>query len=360
MNKRDSRIDIIRLVALACLVIVHYILRTELYQTEVVGTRWIIICVVRSLGMCCIPLFLMVTGYLMGPKKYEKGYYKKITRTLVIYFLASIVISIYKYLFLGEYTNAKGFILRVLNYTGAPYGWYVELYIGLFIMTPLLNHAYQSMDDNGKKRLVVTLFILTGLPSFANVYRIGDLSWWINPSSNSDYFKLVPAWWESIYPLTYYYIGCWIREKKPKISRIQNIILVLGLMSVFGLYNWWRSRYSVFVWGPWQDWGAWMNLSLSVSIFVLLINMNEIKSMRIKETLRVLSNSVFGAYLLSWIAEDIIYSKIIIAQPEIIKRIKYFPLTFCVYICAISMSLCLSGMYALLRIIYYRIKRGSK
>jgi len=360
INNRNSRADIIRLVALACLIIVHFILRNELYQCEVRGLPWILICMVRSIGMCCIPLFLMLTGYLMGGKTYEKGYYKKITRTLVIYFMASIVIWIYKVMALEESINVHGFLTKVLKFEGSPYAWYVEMYIGLFLLSPFLNYMYNALSSEGKRNLVITMLVLTAAPSFFNVYKGLDISWWRAPCGNGDYHKIIPSWWTNLYPMTYYFLGVWIKEKKTKVNAVINSVLIVLAIFLFGMYNFWRSRGSIFIWGEWQDWGSWMNLVLGSLIFIRIVSMKETENVALKKALKVLSEAAFGAYLLSWIPETIIYNLLMAREPIIVKRIMYYPLVIVVYVAALTLSLGMSGIYDLLKRAYQRIRRGAK
>lgn len=342
MKERDGRIDVIRLVALACLITVHFILKMELYNTKVAGGEWTLICLMRQFGMCCIPLFLLITGYLMGKKPYSRGYYKKILRTIGIYILASAASNFWVLATTGDGRNINGLIIEILEFTACPYAWYVELYIGLFMIIPFLNNAYEALDKKGRTRLIVIMMVLTGLPSFVNVYRLGSIEWWLTPSTDASYFKIIPAYWRGAWPITYYFLGCWIRDRQIAIKRSVNIALIVLCSVLFALYNYWRSLNSSFIWGEWQDWGSWMNTILSVLIFLLLLN----TPYKIRgKYLPVLANAVFGAYLLSWIPEQVVYKKVISDYSDPISRIKYYPLAFVVYIASLALSLVLSGLY---------------
>ena len=358
MKERDSRIDVIRLVALASLITVHFIKNMELYRVIVIGRRWLFVCLLRQFGMCCIPLFLLITGYLMKEKVYSKGYYRKIIRTLVIYVMASVISDFWLIVATGSGYNIKGLMLQILNFTACPYAWYVELYIGLFLIIPFLNDVYVGLDEKGKRRLIVTMLVLSALPSFTNVYRSGPLEWWLTPSSDATYFKIIPEYWRGVWPITYYYLGCWIRDRKISIKRSTNVFLIAVSMVLFALYNYWRSHGSPFIWGTWQDWGSWMNTVLSVLFFMLLLN---IPYKRIcTPVLATLANAVFGAYLLSWIPEQVVYKNVISHNPEPLDRVKYCPLILAVYIASIIMSLFLSGIYKVLAIGVKRLKEGKQ
>jgi len=345
MEKRDSRIDIARLVAYACLIIVHYILRIGFYDRHVDGIKWLLLCSIRYIGTCCIPLFLIITGYLVGDKPYKKGYYKKITHTLAIYVLVSVIFQLYYLHLEHESITMYSFFKKLLSYEGTPYSWYVELYIGLFLLSPFLSRMYQALNEKEKRGLIITLLALTALPSLTNVYVFNLSIWWSHPRNDLDYFKFVPEWWVFLYPLTYYFIGCRMKEKQPRVNKFFAGCVIIVLAFLFGLYSFWRSRWARYVAGEWQDWGSWMNLLLSVLIFLFILSMKEISNLKVKRCLKVLSDAVFGAYLLSWIPETYFYNMIINNTPDIMRRFEYYPITILVYITALGMSICLNLGY---------------
>ena len=87
--------------------------------------------------MICVPLFLLLTGYLMKNKELSIKYYKGIGNTLFVYVLASIACVLFKNIYYpNEHHNL---LLSILNFTGANYAWYIEMYIGLFFIIPFLN-----------------------------------------------------------------------------------------------------------------------------------------------------------------------------------------------------------------------------
>ena len=45
-----------------------------------------------------------------------------------------------------------------------------------------------------------------------NSNNITNPSWWLNPSSSSVYHQLMPDWWTGMYPITYYFMGCYLRD----------------------------------------------------------------------------------------------------------------------------------------------------
>ena len=91
-KERNYSLDIIRILATFFVVSVHFFLHTGFYAQPVEGKRMLVMVIMRTLFMTCIPLFLMLTGYLMNKKKLNLKYFKGIIKTLTIYILAKILI----------------------------------------------------------------------------------------------------------------------------------------------------------------------------------------------------------------------------------------------------------------------------
>ena len=87
--------DIVRCTALFCVVSVHFFLNSGFYDETVSGWRMYLMTMLRTGFMICVPLFMVLSGYLMLHKKAEKSYFMKIGRTLVIYLLASFCCGLY-------------------------------------------------------------------------------------------------------------------------------------------------------------------------------------------------------------------------------------------------------------------------
>ena len=132
--------------------------------------------VMRTLFSVCVPLFMLLTGYLMSKKELSKKYYSGITKTLVVFVISTLACMIYKNIAQGDVFDLKSFILGTLDFTGSNYSWYIEMYIGLFLLTPFLNLAYGKLKSKKQKQvLLVTAVFLTIIPSLFNIFNFGSL-----------------------------------------------------------------------------------------------------------------------------------------------------------------------------------------
>lgn len=54
---------------------VHYFMRSGFYGAPVIGIRICFMTIFRNFFMICVPLFMVLTGYLMAYKKLNRVYF---------------------------------------------------------------------------------------------------------------------------------------------------------------------------------------------------------------------------------------------------------------------------------------------
>jgi len=340
--------DLVRCSALFFVVAVHFFLHTGFYDWPVDGPRMYIMTVLRSYLMICVPLFIVLSGYLTCKKTISLEHYKKIFYTIWIYVLASACCYGYKVVFQDEVFSLTVFVQGLMKFTSAPYAWYVEMYLGLFLLTPLLNTLYNGLKSQREKQVLLgTMILLTAMPHVVNIY-IDDFKWFANPTSSRDYVKILPTYWTGLYSITYYFIGCYLREFKLKLTSRGNIPLSLLVFFINGTFNYYRSHGVCFVKGPWQEYGSFLILVQTVLVFSFFDNLQERHFP--KWACRILpkiSRLCFGAYLLSWIFDVTIYKFLTAHVTPMPLRMNYMPLTIpLVFICALVLSWIIHQIYA--------------
>ena len=377
LKRRNSTLDVIRIVALASVLSVHFFLHTGFYSQTYTGYGpiesivkaiaehnpdnlnglWMFLTfMMRTLFGVCVPLFIMLSGYLMGKKTVSRSYYKGIRKTLIIFVLVSVVHfffkafrddalvkaaaasgridAIFKAFSESETLDFKHFIFGIFDFTHANYSWYIEMYIGLFLMIPFLNLGYNKLKTKRQKQvLVLTFLFITILPTLFNIYNFDTAAWWLDPRSSDTYQKILPAFWLGIYPIAYYYIGMYLREfgVKPK---TKSLVGILGVSLLLGtLFNVYRSSGGGFITGSYNYWYGFIPCVLSVTLFALLLriksdNWNE----KVKFGLWKISDLVVGAFLMSFVSDMLVYDVFKAKVPTYLQRIPYFfivvPLSF--------------------------------
>lgn len=340
-DRRNPAMDIIRLFALFSVISVHFFYNNGFYQTPVNGMRMYLMVIIRNFFMICVPMFLLLSGYLMGNKRPEKGYFLGLGKTLLTYVLAALLCMLYRVTDHGTTYTLWEAIVAVTDFSGAQYSWYVEMYIGLYLLIPFLNILYDGLENRQQKHWLLGVFLfLSSVPSVVNIFRFADPGWFREPTRSAVYNHLLPDWWTNIYPITYYFLGRYLREFPLKLSPWKHILSILLLTLATGIFNIYRSYDVSFVWGVWQGWYALPNLMLAVLVFGLLARMDCSRiGPEMRKLLKAASGWVFGAYLVSWIFDQMAYPRLIAAVPDMSRRLEYyFVIVPWVFACSLAMS----------------------
>lgn len=348
ISKRDSSLDITRIVALFSVISVHFFLNNGYYNQPMLGKRMCIMTIMRTGFMICVPLFLMLTGYLMNQKTLSPKYYKGIIKTLGIYLLASIACLIYKIAVLHHEFNISDIVEGIFDYSLANYSWYIEMYIGLFLLIPFLNLIWNNLPSKRAKLLLVITFIcLTSLPSVVNIYNFSTENWWKTPYLSTEYVQIMPEWWTKLYPLTYYFLGAFSKEFPLKLKKWHKLALFFGSVLVFGLFNYYRSWGGYFAWKTYNDWQGLPNVVMTFFAFSFLTSINTEKyPVRLKKILKVLSDCCLGGYLVSYIFDNLFYAELNSFVPDMIYRLEWYPVIVpTVFICSLALSFVMNIIY---------------
>lgn len=81
-------------------------------------------------------------------------YFAGIWKILRIYLISSIFCILLKIFYLKGVVTLRGILGSILNFSANPYAWYVNMYIGLFLITPVLNVLWGGLKIEGKKSLL--------------------------------------------------------------------------------------------------------------------------------------------------------------------------------------------------------------
>ena len=311
-RSRNPGLDVIRCVALVCVVAVHFFLHTGFYDLTVSGLPMLAMVMMRNSFMVCVPLFLMLTGWLVRSRDTSGRYYIKLVRVLFVYVAASFFCAGYKIFFQDEGLNLTGIVERIFSFRAAPYSWYIEMYIGLFLLTPFLNVLYDGLETQKRKRaLILTFLLLTAGPSVFNAYPLSESRWWLMPRQYSGYMLLVPDWWTQLYPVTYFFLGRYLREYPLRWKPGRQFLLTVLVFVLGGAYNCYRSWGGTFVKGPWQDYGSLLIIAQTVTLFSFLASLRYEKLPdRMAGVLSRISELSLGAYLCSWVFDQMVYIRL--------------------------------------------------
>ena len=366
IQNRNSALDITRIAALFCVISVHFFLNNGYYNEPMLGGRMYIMTTMRTGFMVCVPLFLMLTGYLMNRKSLSVKYYRGIIKTLGIYLLASAACAVYKIFVLKTKLSLDLTLWGVLGFKTANYSWYIEMYIGLFLLIPFINLIWNNLSSQkAKLALIITFVCLTSLPTMTNIYNFESLEWWKTPYLSTEYRQIIPDWWTRLYPLTYYFLGAYLREFPLKLRQWQKLAIYFGCVIVFGAFNFYRSWGGFFAWVVYNDWHGLPNVIMTFFLFSFLSSINtERYPVWLKRVLMILSDWCLGGYLVSYIFDNLFYAELNSRIPIMTHRLEwYIVIVPAVFVCSLALSGGLNCIYkgiaALCSLVYGRIAKRA-
>lgn len=311
-KKRDANLDLIRALAVFFTVGMHFMDNSGIYDIEIRGALPVATAMLRMLFTACVPMFLMLSGFLCHKRTLSKRYYLSVLRILETYLVASALCLIYRAVFTEEEIGLRYVVGSVLNFYASGYAWYVMLYMGLFLMMPFLNLMFHGLET-GRQRLVLiaSFFVLSHLPTLLNV-RV----------------QLLSVWWKNLYPITYYLTGAYLSVYRPKRRAGQTAGLLLVLLGVCVLFN--RLAY-----GPMGTGMIGVTYdhvevyAVSVLCFVLLLGVPAVRfPAGLQRGIEWVSRLSFAAYLMSWVSDGLLYPAFVRLAPDFLQRLPWaIPLT---------------------------------
>ena len=206
MKRREFGLDLIRAIAVIFVISVHFYYNNGFYFQKMEGLSMWLAGSSRWLFYTCVPLFMLITGYLRANDRPTKKYYSGLFRVVISWLIISLICLCFRVGYYGTKKTVLQWIGDILNYGTAQYSWYVEMYIGLILISPVINLALDSLKKPKQIWLLTGGVVLaTTLPTITSA-------------------RLLPEWWTAMYPIGYYMIGAAIRRTKPKIPPVAGLL----------------------------------------------------------------------------------------------------------------------------------------
>lgn len=291
-GKREVGADIARTIAVILVPIVHFFGLTYYYNTKFTSDM-ILPTAVRWLGVCAVPLFMIISGYFkVNAKINKKHYFAVIPLIFTHIFISGIRIWVDWYCH-SEAVDLQYILERLVYFK---YGWYIRLYIGMLLLMPFFNITYKSIEEKWKKEL----FILT----LVGLNALGPLT-----------FDIVPSSWLILYVFGYYIIGCYLSEYSVKINAFIGLLVICGLLAVVSVATYFHCNGDVFDWGfigykANSGYSAMITVFVSVLIMVLCLNI-DFNLKPINFVFKAVSLVSLEMYLFSQMFDGFIYKDII-------------------------------------------------
>lgn len=347
-SKRFFGLDLIRCLAVFFVISVHSFIYQEFYSMPLDSKGKLILLIFRSLFFTCVPLFLLLTGYLNGKAELTKKYFVKILKILISYLIIGILCIIYSRFFMHEKVYWLQRLISIFNFSADGYAWYVEMYIGLFLLIPFLNILYNNLTNEQKKTLICVLILMTALPPLMSgtVY-------------NGVALDIFPDYWISIYPITYFFIGRYLKDKPLEISKKNKVLLIIILLIIQAVLSYLYVNKGTFDWGFLGGYGNIFTLIIATLIFTLFADL-KCNNTLISKSINRISVVSFEIYLISAIFDKIYYPILYVSDGYsfmnfVFNYLKIVPIVFVSsFACAMIINKISTFLYLKLQRVLYK------
>ena len=286
MKKREPGLDLLRCFATLLVVSAHGFMSNSYTIRPQVGIAMWLGGSFRLMGRCSVGVFLLLTGYLQCRKTDWRSCYRGLSSVLLSYLLVSAISIPIRHFVFGDVQTLSTWMQRLFGYNGAYYGWYVEMYVGLTLLTPFLNVGLKNMSNRMLFGFSVVLLFLSSLPG---------LTPWI----------VVPDFYKYLYPVSFYVIGAIFRRVQPQIKPLYGILAALAsalLMGAGTVLSTDGTFQSAMTW----SFGDLGMVIVSVGLFVGMYRAKLPDS--VGRFLAFAASGSFGAYLLSHLLDAQFYN----------------------------------------------------
>lgn len=276
-NKRNSNIEILRLISMLIIVISHYIVHSSA-DVRLLPLSFNKFLLSLNIGNIGTVLFMLISGYyLIDSKNIKLSKIVKLWLQVLFYSLGIYLIFIL--------TNNQPFIFKDLIKYISPISsniyWFMTVYIIIYLFHSYLNILLTKLSKKEYHKLIIMLlFIFSLLGLFTtNIYYCNELG----------------------QCLIFYIIGAYLKIYKHNIfnnNKLNYLILIICIIALILstiFYNYLDVGYLKFNSNGLYNRNSIIVIMLSISIFNLFIN----KRVYINKFVNLLGTCTLGIYLLS-------------------------------------------------------------
>ena len=269
MEKRHHYfLDYIRVIGTCFVVFMHSAARGLRYNVATPGENWHLLNIATSLAFCAVPLFFMISGYLLFTSANTRSiphlFKKRIPRLLV----PLIVYSFFSALWLN-FSTAEGLNLRGalnlfvggLNNPVMIHFWFMYTLIAMYLASPILYGAVNGLDRSGRTYLFWLIVVTMGLCTLVNVLPLS-----LRAYLPFRFFSELLAFSNYICAL---FLGWLFGSMERKISNKALIAAAVVDWAVITVMTWRLSVQNAAYTATWQSKSRGFELILAVCLFLL-------------------------------------------------------------------------------------------
>lgn len=162
-KKREANIELLRLLAMAMVVSLHYLSKGELLAdaTKPMDATGITSWLLESFSIAAVNTYVLISGYFMVHSSFKPMRLVKLWLQVLFYtILTPVVLGLLGFVDLSQYSTYD-FLRNLLPVNMLQY-WFISAYFLMVLVSPLLNAAVKNLPQ---KELGLILLLLLGMES---------------------------------------------------------------------------------------------------------------------------------------------------------------------------------------------------
>ena len=289
MNELEGQyLNRVRVFAIMMIVLLHVSAPVRDQWHAMATANWFVSAIFDSFGRAGVPLFVMISGALLLPKKEDWVFFykKRFSRILLPMFFWSFIFALLWQWQLGENKSIIQLILKIFAGPTYYHLWYFYMLFGIYIATPFFRVLVQNLAKKQVELLLLIWIVFRFiLPGAAGQFHI-----WFNFDFSIGIQQNFPDLYIGYFILGYYLHVYGMALKLKKLGQWFFIISVFQAFASAAIYNK-VGTYQELIIMPYS-----ITVLLQATIFFLWIKNRQKYSM--PHWMQSISNASFGIYLI--------------------------------------------------------------
>ena len=264
----ELNIHLLRIIASIMVVVIHTC-AISIKQSD----TWNALNLFDSFSRCSVPIFFMISGYLMLGKEYDtiKFYKKRFLRIIPPFVFFSALFFILS----GNGYNIFTFLSKLLDDKIYSHFWFMYAIIGIYVLFPFINSVWKNITKKERNILIIIFFI-------GAIFNITES-------------KFMSKLGIDISCIWYFILGAYLKELRlNKILSIPIYILTSSTICLLTFFIYIRN--GIFS-EQFYSYTHPIIIIQSISLFTFINSIND-SQIKYKDIIKILSSLSFGIYLI--------------------------------------------------------------
>ncbi len=189
INKRDSSIEILRIIAMLMIILHHYTVYSGADKLYLLNNGFYFntyLLQIATLGELGVNIFVLILGYYSVENSFSVKKVLKLEIQVIFY-------SIMGYILLGNSFSLKELLQNFMPLLFNKY-WFYSVYMIIYMISPFINSALRAMSRRGHFYIGAIMFLIWSIiPSFTlqNMY-VNEVLWFLMLYVIAAYIRLYP------------------------------------------------------------------------------------------------------------------------------------------------------------------------